>query len=85
MSAKERSVVKTDPALVARVRRHVAAGRYRTFSDFVREAIDAFTRNADYTKVLVVHLTTAVGTLPPALMMRVDAALAQSLGLAMLG
>jgi Arc/MetJ-type ribon-helix-helix transcriptional regulator len=36
----KRTVVKTDPEQVARVLTHVAEGRYRTVSDFVREAMD---------------------------------------------
>lgn len=40
MGTVKRTVVKTDPAQVARVLTHVAEGRYRTVSDFVREAMD---------------------------------------------
>jgi Arc/MetJ-type ribon-helix-helix transcriptional regulator len=40
MSAKERAVVNAYAHQLRRVEKLVASGRYRTLSDFVREALD---------------------------------------------
>lgn len=40
MGTKRRTVINADARQVERVERLVAEGRYRTMSDFVREAVD---------------------------------------------
>lgn len=40
MAPKEKTVISTDPDQILRVREVVESGRYRTVSDFVRQAID---------------------------------------------
>ena len=40
MGTKRRTVVNADPRQIERAMQLVAQGRYRTLSDFVREAVD---------------------------------------------
>ncbi len=40
MGTKRRTVINADARQVEKVGRLIAAGRYRTISDFVREAVD---------------------------------------------
>jgi Arc/MetJ-type ribon-helix-helix transcriptional regulator len=40
MATKRRTVINAEPGQIARAQALVAQGRYRTLSDFVREAVD---------------------------------------------